>query len=68
MNFAHHPAPNPSDFIRAVAQVRRRGKYPKIRTRFPEPNGYLHSATPVVCLNFGIALEFGGVCNLRGRH
>ena len=39
----------------------------KIHTRFPpEPNGYLHIGhAKSICLNFGIAREFGGVCNLR---
>ena len=62
------PAPAPSDFIRdIVAQHVAEGKYPKIHTRFPpEPNGYLHIGhAKSICLNFGIAREFGGVCNLR---
>ena len=39
----------------------------KIRTRFPpEPNGYLHLGhAKSICLNFGVADEFGGLCNLR---
>ncbi len=39
----------------------------KVCTRFPpEPNGYLHIGhAKSICLNFGLALEFGGVCNLR---
>ena len=39
----------------------------KIRTRFPpEPNGYLHIGhAKAICLNFGIAQEFAGICNLR---
>ena len=39
----------------------------KIRTRFPpEPNGYLHIGhAKAICLDFGIADEFGGACNLR---
>ena len=61
-------APAPSDFIRdIVAQHVAEKKYPQIHTRFPpEPNGYLHIGhAKSICLNFGIAREFGGVCNLR---
>jgi glutaminyl-tRNA synthetase len=61
-------APAPSDFIRdIVAQHVTEKKYPRIHTRFPpEPNGYLHIGhAKSICLNFGIAREFGGVCNLR---
>jgi len=60
--------PAPSDFIRdIVAKHVAEKKYPQIHTRFPpEPNGYLHIGHPKsICLNFGIAREFGGVCNLR---
>src|SRR4051794_34306014 len=65
---ANAPAPAPSDFIRdIVAENLKQGKYQKIHTRFPpEPNGYLHIGhAKSICLNFGIAREFGGVCNLR---
>jgi glutaminyl-tRNA synthetase len=58
----------PSDFIRdIVARHVAEYKYPRIHTRFPpEPNGYLHIGhAKSICLNFGIAHEFGGVCNLR---
>jgi len=58
----------PSDFIRDIvaAHVAEK-KYAQIHTRFPpEPNGYLHIGhAKSICLNFGIAREFGGVCNLR---
>src|SRR6188508_534776 len=39
----------------------------RIRTRFPpEPNGYLHIGhAKSICLNFGLALDYGGACNLR---
>ena len=58
----------PSDFIRdIVAKHVAEKKYPQIHTRFPpEPNGYLHIGhAKSICLNFGIAREFGGICNLR---
>src|SRR6188474_3211456 len=58
----------PSDFIRdIIAEDLRTGKYKQIITRFPpEPNGYLHIGhTKAICLNFGIAREFGGRCNVR---
>jgi glutaminyl-tRNA synthetase len=58
----------PSDFIRdSVAEDVRTGKYKQIRTRFPpEPNGYLHIGhAKSICLNFGIAREFAGICNIR---
>ena len=61
-------APTPSDFIRdIVAADLASGKHTQIHTRFPpEPNGYLHLGhAKSICLNFGIAREFGGVCNLR---
>ncbi len=62
------PNEPPSDFIRdIVAEDVRSGKRAKIHTRFPpEPNGYLHIGhTKAICLNFGIAHEFGGLCNVR---
>ncbi|HEX3420291.1 MAG TPA: glutamine--tRNA ligase/YqeY domain fusion protein [Candidatus Udaeobacter sp.] len=58
----------PSDFIRdIIAEDLRTGKYKQIITRFPpEPNGYLHIGhAKSICLNFGIAREFGGICNIR---
>ena len=56
------------DFIREiVAADLREGRAQTIVTRFPpEPNGYLHIGhAKSICLNFGIANEFGGRCNLR---
>src|SRR5690349_14419332 len=61
-------APAPSDFIRdIVAQDVADQRYTKIVTRFPpEPNGYLHIGhAKSICLNFGIARENNGQCNLR---
>jgi len=58
----------PSDFIRDIVTGHvAENKYPQIHTRFPpEPNGYLHIGhAKSICLNFGIAREFGGICNLR---
>jgi hypothetical protein len=61
----------PSDFIRDIVAEKSKHvaekKYPRIHTRFPpEPNGYLHIGhAKSICLNFGIAREFGGICNLR---
>jgi glutaminyl-tRNA synthetase len=58
-----------TDFIRAIIQEdNRTGKHDRrVHTRFPpEPNGYLHIGhAKSICLNFGIALEFNGLCNLR---
>ncbi|MDB6094072.1 MAG: glnS [Verrucomicrobia bacterium] len=61
-------APAPSDFVRdIVAQHVAEKRYPKIVTRFPpEPNGYLHIGhAKAICINFGIARENSGQCNLR---
>ena len=59
----------PVDFIRAiVAEEVKAGKHGgNVMTRFPpEPNGYLHIGhAKALCLDFGIASEFGGKCNLR---
>jgi glutaminyl-tRNA synthetase len=67
------PAPEepgaPTDFIRdRIAADQTTGKYGgRVATRFPpEPNGYLHIGhAKSICLNFGVAAEWGGTCNLR---
>ncbi|HXW08672.1 MAG TPA: glutamine--tRNA ligase/YqeY domain fusion protein [Vicinamibacterales bacterium] len=57
------------DFIRTIINEDvRAGKHGgRVATRFPpEPNGYLHIGhAKSICLNFGVAAEFGGTCNLR---
>ena len=57
------------DFIRTIiTEDRSAGKHQgRVATRFPpEPNGYLHIGhAKSICLNFGVAREFGGTCNLR---
>ena len=58
----------PVDFIRAaVSEDLKAGRYTRVHTRFPpEPNGYLHIGhAKAICIDFGIAKEFGGQCNLR---
>src|SRR5438046_2395800 len=59
-------APVPSDFIREIVAVHV-AEGNQVHTRFPpEPNGYLHIGhAKSICLNFGIAREFGGICNVR---
>src|SRR6476469_9963241 len=59
----------PSNFIRdIIIEDIKSGKYNgRVQTRFPpEPNGYLHIGhAKAICLDFGLAAEFGGKCNLR---
>ncbi len=62
------PAPERRDFIRdIVAADLASGRVSKVVTRFPpEPNGHLHIGhAKAICLDFGVAAEFGGTCNLR---
>jgi glutaminyl-tRNA synthetase len=58
----------PTNFIRQIIDSDlAAGKYQTIQTRFPpEPNGYLHIGhAKSICLNFGIAQDYNGLCNLR---
>ena len=60
--------PERNDFIRQIVREDlASGKHSAIQTRFPpEPNGYLHIGhAKAICLDFGIAQEFSGRCNLR---
>jgi glutaminyl-tRNA synthetase len=68
VNKQNPPPSERSDFIREiVAADLREGRHDTVVTRFPpEPNGYLHIGhAKSICLNFGIAQEFGGRCHLR---
>ena len=59
----------PSHFIRNIIaeDLKKNKNQGRVHTRFPpEPNGYLHIGhAKAICLNFGLAAEFGGLCNLR---
>ena len=62
------PHPPTSNFIRAIIDADlASGKHRSIVTRFPpEPNGYLHVGhAKSICLNFGLAQDYNGKCNLR---
>ncbi len=58
----------PRHFIQQIIEADlASGKHPRIHTRFPpEPNGYLHIGhAKAICVNFGLAEQYGGLCNLR---
>jgi len=63
------PDAQPPDFIRSIISedISAKKYDSRVHTRFPpEPNGYLHIGhAKSICLNFGIAEDFGGLCNLR---
>jgi len=69
MSESANPLAGPSNFIRdIIKEDLKTGKFGgRVHTRFPpEPNGYLHIGhAKSICLNFGLAAEFGGKCNLR---
>jgi glutaminyl-tRNA synthetase len=64
---AAEKAEKPVHFIRKIIADDVAAGRPSVRTRFPpEPNGYLHIGhAKSICLNFSMAQEFGGACNLR---
>ncbi len=68
-NAAAEAAPRPNNFVRQIVlDDLKTNKYQgRVHTRFPpEPNGYLHLGhAKSICLNFGLAAEFGGKTNLR---
>ena len=58
----------PTNFIRQIIdEDLKSGRHTKVATRFPpEPNGYLHIGhAKSIVLNFGIAKDYNGTCNLR---
>jgi glutaminyl-tRNA synthetase len=69
MNTDRNDAPAVTNFIRNIIdEDNRNGKWSqRVETRFPpEPNGYLHIGhAKSICVNFGIARDYGGVCHLR---
>ncbi len=65
---AETPDAGSLNFIEAIVENDlKAGKRDRVHTRFPpEPNGYLHIGhAKSICLNFGLAQQYGGLCNLR---
>jgi glutaminyl-tRNA synthetase len=62
-----HRHVSPNFITEIIDEDLRQGRYAKVVTRFPpEPNGYLHIGhAKSIALNFGLALDYGGECNLR---
>jgi len=64
----NHKSSLPSNFIKDIInEDLKTGRYDRVHTRFPpEPNGYLHIGhAKAICINFGMAEEYNGLCNLR---
>lgn len=68
MSVTEQAAPTANNFLRTIIdEDLKSGKHSSIVTRFPpEPNGYLHIGhAKSICINFGLARDFGGRCHLR---
>lgn len=68
MTSCEQSAPTPGNFLKNIIdEDLKSGKHSGVVTRFPpEPNGYLHIGhAKSICINFGLAHEFGGRCHLR---
>ena len=68
MTSIEQAAPTTNNFLRTIIdEDLKSGKHSGIVTRFPpEPNGYLHIGhAKSICINFGLARDFGGRCHLR---